>query len=291
MLQPRDRLALARWQGARLTGLVSAGAKGGSRVWEIDGLYLPTRTLTSGNDQAYHPYATDVHDDVDGGSADSLALLEELFQAAGERSAERIFMRLGADCPTNSLAKRGGFIAGFNETLLVGEGKANVAASASRPSGAEPLEPMRPRTPADDYGLFQLYCASTPVRVRQLMGLTFDQWRDARETDRSRITGGRQQEWVSEHSDRIMGWVKVKSSGNANTAEVMAHPDHPETLFRMLDFALARVARLRWLVPDYQEGVAEGLRSRGFRQVAQYIMLVKPIAVPALSYGMAPVEA
>ena len=292
VLQPRDRVALAHWRGTHLAGLVSARTRAGHRAWEIDGLYLPADTFagvapnnggsTDGDGRFY---------DLGEAGADSLTLLEHLLQEVGERSGERVFLRLGSKSPALALAKRSGFVASFNETLLAVPGLAPVNGPANLPQESFIQERLRPRLAADNYGVFQLYCASVPVRVRQALGLTFDLWQDAREPDCGRVAAGQQQEWVVDHSNRIVGWLRIGARGGSSGAEVMAHPDHPDLLFRLVDFALARDPRLRWLVPDYREPVANRLRSRGYRQVAEYTLLVKMVAVPALRYGMAAVEA
>ena len=291
VLQPSNRLALAHWQGTRLTGLVSARTRAGHRAWEIDGLYLPAENSTECKGNGPSTDCENFPHGLGEAGADSLALLEELVQSAGERSAERIFVRLASSCPTNSLVKRSGFVVCFNEVLLEGAGLGNGNGSRSQSKANCFADSVRPRLPADNYGLFQLYCASTPVRIRQMLGLTFDQWMDAREADCSRLTTERRQEWVAEHSDKIAGWIRIKSKGAGSEAEVMSHPDHPELLYELMDFALARAPKLRWLVPDYQSPVSDRLSARGFRQGADYTMLVKMVAVPALRYGMAPVEA
>lgn len=295
VMQPRNRLALAHWQGTRLTGLVSARTRAGHRAWEIDGLYLPAENLTdrtcSHHDNGFPTGDATMHHGLDEAVTDSLALLEELVQSAGERSAERLFVRLALNCPAISLARRSGFVTCFNDALLEGTGKGIGNGSAFQSKEPNSGDLMRPRLPADSYGLFQLYCASTPVRVRQMLGLTFDQWLDARDAGCSRLAVSRHQEWVAEHKDRITGWVKITGRGGTSEAEVMAHPDHPGLLFELMDFALAHSPRLRWLVPDYQGPVSDRLAARGFRQIAEFTMLVKMVAVPAVRYGMATVEA
>ncbi len=299
VLQPKDRVALAGWQGIRLAGLVSARARPGGRAWGIDGLYLPAECLPTGNGHGLPEEHNRRHHDFSAAGTGPLALLDELYLAVGHRSAERVFLRLAAGSPALPLARRSGFVPCGNETLLTGPGRhrASYGNGPTHPPEAAPLEyslpgaGFRPRSASDDYGLFQLFCASTPVRVRQALGLTFDQWQDARDLDCRRGATWRRQEWVAEHSGRLVGWVQLTARGRTAEAEVMAHPDYPELLFRLVDFALARGPRLRWLVPDYREAVSDRLLRHGFRETAQYIMLVKLVAVPALRYGMAPVEA
>ena len=298
VLQPKNRVALACWQGLRLGGLVSARTRTGHRAWEIDGFYLPNQGFDRTNPGNGHPYGKGNGKDYgkEGpaaaqlSEADSLELLEQLIVAVGWRSAERVFLRLPLDSPALPLARRSGFTPCFAETLLEGYGGPGLGAVSPEDRTAAAGE-LRPRLPQDDYALFQLFCAATPVAVREALGLTFDQWRDAREPYLGKAPGRRRQEWVAEVTGRLVGWVGINGRWSAADAEVMAHPNHPERLAQALDFALARPGLQRWLVPDYREPVVERLRRRGFVPMARYTMLVKLVAVPALRYGMAPVEA
>ena len=292
VLQPRNRVALARWQVTRLKGLVSARTRSGGRAWEVDGLYLPAAGSPDIAGNGSQGYDGGKHK-LDEANADSLALLEDLFQAVGERAGERIFLRLPTNSPTLALVRRSGFIVAHNETLLEGPGPMHQSEAATEAAGRSRSmrDELRPKAPSDDYGVFQLYCASVPVRVRQAMGLTFDQWRDAREPASRGVTPTRHQEWVAEEANRVVGWVKVAGRGKSVVGEVMAHPEHPELLFRLVDFASCRHPRLRWLTPDYQSPVRDWLVGRGGRQLGEYTLMVKMVAVPAMQYGMAPVEA
>lgn len=284
VMQPRNRVALARWQGTRLSGLVSSRTRSGPRAWEVDGLYLaavdsPTMNGNGGSQK------------LDRVNADALSLLEDLFQAVGERAGERIFLRLPADSPAQALVRRSGFIVACNETLVEGPSFTGRNGGDKETTDDSTASGLRPRLPSDSYGLFQLYCASVPVRVRQAMGLTFDQWQEGRQASYRGVTPTRQREWVADEAGRIVGWVRLAGRGNSVGAEAMAHPDHPDLLFRLVDFASRQYPRLRWLVPEYQAPVGDRLTGRGGRPVAEYTMLVKMVAVPALQYGMAPVEA
>ncbi len=309
VLQPAGRVALAQWDGWRLAGLASARVRCGCRAWEIDGWYLPGREWPAGSagdggkGKGVGLVQFPVSAPVAEGDAAALELLEQLIAAIGWRSGERIFLRLPAGSPVLPLARRGGFYPCFNETLLEGyggisfppgNGVAAVAADGVLPAGngsGKGGATLRPRAAQDEYALFQLFCASTPAAVRDALGLTFDQWQDAREPLFSAKPGGRGPEWVAEHKGRIVGWLAMASHRRATEATVMAHPDYPERLAGLLDQALARSGRQRWLVPEYRAAVAERLSRQGFQERAEYTMLVKLAAVPARSYGMAPVEA
>ena len=213
-------------------------------------------------------------------------------------------MRLAAGSPVLPLARRSGFYPCFNETLLAGYGGIHSSSGngiSSTPAGLGQPDgkgsgpgggaALRPRLPQDSYALFQLFCASTPAAVRDALGLTFDQWQDAREPLFSQRNGSRAREWVAEHKDRIVGWLGLASHRRATEATVMVHPDCPEQWDMLLDFALSRPGGQRWLIPEYRETAAARLLRQGFREQGQYTMLVKLAAAPARSYGMAPVEA
>ena len=304
--QSADRVALAQWDGWRLNGLVSARIRCGRRAWEIDGLYFPGRVGSTAAEAAENRNGAGIraiHPPGDESDAAALELLEQLIAAVGWRSGERIFLRLAANCPALPLARRSGFHPCFNETLLAGYGGMNPYSAAGGQAAAavngHPAGPgsgakignLRPRRPAEDYALFQLFCASTPVAVRDALGLTFDQWQAAREPLFRQGKGGRAQEWVSAPKDRIIGWLGLAPRRRAVEAMAMVHPDYPEQQEGLLDAALARPGGQRWLVPEYRAAMADRLLGQGFQTQAQYTMLVKLAAVPARSYGMAAVEA
>lgn len=268
LVQRRHRITLAWWEGGLLGGLASAQAGAGFRVWELDHLYLPINLQDS--------QANGRHDPLE---AVTLELLEQLVQGAGQRCAERIFLRVPAESPVTRLAQRAGFFPCFEEILWEGRG------SLSGNSGS-PVAYCRDRLPRDDYPLFQLFSASTPGPVRIALGLTFDQWKEARELRRR---GWRDR--VTENSDRITSWLSWKARWRVIEREVMVHPDYPDLLPALLDLSLARGSIHRWLVPDYQERVGDWLQGHSFREAARYVVLIKTVTARVLNPGMAPVEA
>ena len=299
VLKPKNRVSLAYWDGKKMMGMASARRRAasalGGKAWEIDRLYLygswPSLTYWDYDDLLSFSDRWDMGWYEDFSAEDAgLELLEQLITAMGNRSAERVFLRMPAGSPALTLARRSGFVSGYEETLLEGYGNDGAGRDGQdgRDNAAGPAG-MRPKQPQDDYALFQLFCASAPAAVKKTLGLTFDQWQETRDGD-----GGlrsRHQEWVAEEQGRLVAWLRLSRRWVTVDVQGMTHPDYPQRLYPALDFALAQPGIQRWLVPDYQEGVADRLRNRGFRQMAQYIMLVKPVAVPVLDYGMAPVEA
>ena len=289
VLKPKNRVTLCCWDEKTLRGMASARRRSGHKSWEIDRLHL----YGSWPSLEYQDYGS-FHDRWEMGwyedfSAEDtgLELLEQLNTAIGCRAAQRVYLRLPANSPALPLARRSGFTTGFSETLLEGYGGNDGGMLPPRqgPQG------MRPAGGPDEYGLFQLYCASAPAKVREVLGLTFDQWQERREAGASLFHPAGYREWVADGPDRLAGWLRITRRWIIADVQIMTHPGHPEVLYPALDYALAQPGIQRWLVPDYQQAVADRLGNRGFRPVAEYTMMVKMVAVPALQYGMAPVEA
>ena len=271
LTQRDNRITLAWWNGIRLGGLFSARSRAGPSVWEIDHFYLPDGgASTHSNGQSL----TDLQETA------TLEVLERLVQLLGQRSAQRIFLRLPSGNPAICPARRTGFFPYFEETCLDG------AAGQRLEVGDKLVSSFRVRQPADEYPLFQLFSAATPATVREALGLTCDQWRDAQEPCRQ----GRQ-DWIREDGGKVLGWLSLLPRGGITQSTVMARPDHPEVLSQLVSLALSNPGIQRWLVPDYQSTVAEQLRRHGFREMARYTMLIKTVAVPAMHPGMAAVEA
>ena len=95
LAQRRDRITLVSCEGMRPQGLVSARVRSGHRVWEVDRLYL-----------ADVRYPVDEWTQYDPAEAAPLQLLERLIEEAGTRQAERVFLRLPADSPVVTVARR-----------------------------------------------------------------------------------------------------------------------------------------------------------------------------------------
>ena len=271
LAQQDRRITLAWWDGIRSGCLASARSRAGPRAWEIDHFYLPAGDIGShrnGNGPG----------DIQ--STAALEVLERLVQLAGCRNAERIFLRLPSGSPVICLAQRTGFFPCFEEVLMEGAGD-QTAGGGEYSSGS-----LRVRQPVDEYSLFQLFSASTPAQVREALGLTFDQWKDAQEP----CAKGRQ-EWLRDVNGKAVGWLGLLPGRGVVEGKVMVHPDHPQVLTGLIALALSTPGVHRWLVPDYQEPVCDQLGDRGFQEKARYTMLIKTVAVPVMRPGMAPVEA
>ena len=268
LAQRQDKVTLARWEGSRFRGLVSAHARRGRKVWEVDRLYISGGRPEN---RANGSWAIDTA---------ALVLLEQVIEAVGTRYAERIFLRLPSESPLVLLARRAGFFPCFEELLLQGR------ESRLGPGGAPAPAGITERLPLDDYPLFQLFSAATPQAVRAAVGLTFDQWWGSHEPH----SRGRQ-EWVVNSNGRITGCLGLSRGRRGKEAEVLVHPDYSYLWRGLVELALAQGGLQRWLVPDYQTVTADILLGHGYYETARFTMMSKTVAVPIRSLGMAPLEA
>ena len=269
LIRRRNRISLVSWQGSCLSGLGSARNRNGRRVWEVDHLYVPAGTDGAPSDRCREPW-----------DSAFLDLLEALVREAGTRLGERIVVRLPTNSPVVFQAQRSGFFPCYEESLIEGPAESQGRVETAIPHG------LSDRLPSDDHGLFQLFCAATPHKVRDKLDLTFDQWQDAQEPFTEN-----QWEWVLRHNDRIMGWLCIRLFQGVRDCQVMTHPDLPGSLPLMLDWALSQGGAQQWLVPDYQEHVRDRLLRYGLRETSRYTLLVKRIAAPVRMHVMAAVEA
>ena len=295
LLPRRNRISLVSWQGSCLSGLGSARTRNGRRVWEVDHLYVPDGTDGASSNRR-QPW-----------DSAFLDLLEALVREVGTRSGERVVIRLPTNSPVVFQARRSGFFSCHEESLIEGTVSPQpviphsispqpvIPAKAGIYGGAAETHSLNDTAvppglsdclPADDHGLFQLFCASTPHEVRERLGLTFNQWQDAREPSTEN-----QREWVLRRNDRVMGWLCIKPSQGVLDCQVMTHPDYPCSLPLLLDWALSQGGVQQWLVPGYQALVKDCLLRYGLRETSRYTLLVKRIAAPVRKHVMAAVEA
>ena len=266
----RERVTLAQWDGLHMVGLGSARMRSGHRAWEIDRLFLASgqggpAIEGQGSNSDVDPVA--------------LELIERLAQEIACHRGQRVFMRLPSDSPMLHCARLAGFFPYYQETLLEGGPTETLDITPAHLVGCQEM------LPEDDYALFQLYCAATPQPVREAVGLTFDQWRDAQESY------VRRQSWVAKHNGKVSGWLGLTRYGRMTAGGVLAHPGSPELWTSLVGWSQSQRGPQRWLVPDYQEMLAELLMRRRFREIAHYNVMIKTVVAPVERLGMATVEA
>ena len=259
--QPRYRVgALTCLEMGSLQAVAAFRPRSGTRSWEIS-----------------HLYAT-----LDSGDA-LIALLEQAAVVSAYGGAERVFLRVEADADTIPTARRAGFFPCYLETLYRGQ----TAVSKSRRGLFDTDAHSTKRGPEHDHALFRLYNETTPVKVRQLVGMTLDQWKDSRER-----STGRRIERVVKVDGNVRSWFATSVRSGVGRIDVVLHPDYSALALDVADFALrslGNVNRVDALVPDYAPLRGSYLEERGFRPEGEFAVLVKstarmarqPVMVPA----------
>ena len=103
-LSNRDSWTLVTaWDGLKLRGLASARMLTGPRAWTIDRLYLPG-----------------LSNEIETAASTGLDLLDAVSRAVGQRSAQRVFLRVPSDSPVVKMAQRTGYFPYYEEVHLRG---------------------------------------------------------------------------------------------------------------------------------------------------------------------------
>lgn len=256
---PKGERCLVSTSGKDLLALACIRQRSGPGAWEISHLSL---SLT--------------------GTEDCTELLEELCRLAAQLGAERVFLRILDNDPLAENIKRAGFFPYYLNLEYRGHPKHSPIESVS------PL-PLRLRTPGDDLGLFRLYNAAVPHKVRTAIGLTMDQWRDSQEK-----RCGTCIEMVYENRSSICGWLQTTQEPKFGRLEVLAHPDEEGILGALVDQGIRHIGSQRTIcaiVSDYQGHLGRLLVEMGLEKTSEYLVMVKFMAVRAESKSVAPTKA
>ena len=232
-------------KGATLRGLVSARKRASKQAWEVDCLINAS--------------------DDDNGVL--MGLLDQITEAAGKSGAMRIFLRLPSGSESEDSATRSGFMPYVREQVFFGEELAV----------ADPAERVRRREKADPYPSFQMYNRVVPAEVRQVEGMTFEEWSAAQESL------GRTRQYVLQDGEHIQGMLRVAGDGDIGRFDIIGVP---EGLDDLLDTAIAKVAnrqRAVTLVPEYAVELATRLERRGFAAGEEYTVMARRTVRPVKS--------
>ena len=248
-LSPRQRETWVCVADGRIRGLASIRKRSGPGSWEISHLYTD-----SDSDQAV------------------VRLLEMAAVGAGSHGAERVFLRVDADSPITRPARLAGYFPSHRETVYRG------AARNWEPSHSlfDADSRLRRRRSEDDHALFRLYNSATPVKVRQLVGMTFDQWASSHEHG-----PGRQYETVLDVDGEVRGWLSTSARFGMGNLAVRLHPDYDALTSDVVEAGLRRLKGTRTVIAmaeEYSPRLETALERLGFEAQGEYVLLVKSIA-------------
>ena len=192
-----------------------------------------------------------------------------MFRDISKRGGERIFLRLREDDPLVRLASSCGFTKFGEELLLTGP---------KSPFADAPTDGVRSAEQVDEHDLFRLYNASTPSRTRFALGMTLEQWREARERG-----GWSSREYVYRKQDATQGWVQITRRGVSGIVTLMSHPGADDSIPALVSHGMSRAWGVKnWycLSRDHQGRFEAHLRQRGYREAARYVTLARAITSP-----------
>ncbi|MBI4498593.1 MAG: hypothetical protein HY689_11905 [Chloroflexi bacterium] len=248
-------------------GLISAQHRAGRSAWEVD--WLIVDSLDHAEDVARH-------------------LLDRLSAEGGEAGAQKVFLRLPTDSFLVNVARQAGFWPYLSETLYrwAPQKRPAVPVGAVSP----PIASLRRKTKADDYGIFRLYNLAVPESVRRAQGVTFADWREARE-----LSPGRKQELVSVQEGKVRTWLGLAQSSQAGMFDLMLDPAEAGATEALVQYALRQLgprAPVLCLVPEYHRALRRVLEEdEEARPVAEYITMVKVLTVRVPAQGLVPAQA
>ena len=253
-LTPRSRDVWVFVENGSVHGLASIRQRSGPKSWEVSHLFADFSSTHA-----------------------VVRLLERAAASAGSRGGERVFLRVEVDSPIIPTARLAGYFPSHLETVFRG------IPSHSEPSRSEPSHSLfdadsqfRARRSVDDYALFRLYNAATPVKVRQLVGMTFDQWASSYER-----SPGRPAESVLVVEGDVRGWLCTSSRLGQGVLAVRLHPSYDGHTREVVEAGLRRLKDTRTvfaIVEEYAPRFATALEGLGFEAQGEYVVLVKSVA-------------
>jgi len=214
-----------------------------------------------------------------GQEAHCFDILERLAYAGGKLKAERLFLRLDSSSPAVEMAKQAGFNHYLTEYLYCLEEERLTEPTESRLV-------LRPKSSADEHGLFRLYSAAAPHQVRCVEGMTLQEWSQSRDRDATR-------ELVLEKEGEISAWLRIRMGRTAGRFEIVGELG-AEELGALVDYGLAALKGrhpVYCLIPEFQQQLRHILEERSFYQAAAYSCLSKQLAVRVHEPQLVPLRA
>lgn len=250
-----------------IRGLAATRARWGAPIWDVDQLLaLPS----SHTDSTY------------------VNLLQHVCNSAARTSVHKVFLRLDRNSEALAAGRQAGFYHYTTEHVFRLSGVSPDAASAELT--------LRPRRRADQQALFQLYCSSVPASVRQVEGMTLQEWRSA---DGWRpqpvgwqggIHAGRQ-DLVCANGSAVLAAVRTDRS--ARVLSILLHPElqsKADALIEATLLAWPAGGELYIAARDYQTGLLSALERCG-AHVASHALLARVTTVRVVERTLMPLRA
>ena len=247
----------------RINGVMRAGPRSGPQAWEVEELFL----RNSKPDLA-------------------MELLEQIAIPAGGAGAHRIFIRVPANSSVADQAQNAGYSAIYRETVF---GSDSVTDAIGKLGITDHSLKLRPRETSDDQSLFRLYNSTTPVEIRMKSGQTIQDWISGSER-----LGRRKSEWVLElENGEKGGLIQRNTTRSGHMFSLNWASEAGSELPGLVAAALAnsREGKVTTAVAEFRPALSHFLVTIGFTAMAQYELMVKPLAktVAETSQAFAPI--
>ena len=178
------------------------------------------------------------------------------------------------------IAVKAGFSSYSEEKLFRSKGK------SLGPKEAAAGYRFLPCSEAEAQNLFQLYCQLIPAAVRAAAGMTLKEWQSCQEQK-----SGHSHQMACWYENELVGWVRISVYKRSGIVDLMAKPNHLESV---LDFSLSCLchkAYVNYLVPTFQNDLADLLQEHKFELMGNYISLVQETASRVRQPQLAPLKA
>ena len=243
-------------ENGQVHGLVSARARFGTDVWDIDQLLI----------------APSLDED-----RVCLRLLDHLCSAAVEEGVMKVFLRLPSDSSWATASRQAGFVHYTKEQPYI---------HPSLPAVERPaVDGLRPRRPADHQALFQLYSAVVPAHVRQIEAMTLQEWRWNDNWGLSSVASvrpalsRRRRDLVVQLDGEVTAWLQVQM--RPRTVRVLCDVDarlDPGVLLRRALAELPPTGAVTCPVREYQRELVGPLEDLGFTPGEEQELFARPLA-------------
>ncbi|MDP2719719.1 MAG: hypothetical protein U1D67_02935 [Dehalococcoidia bacterium] len=241
-------------------GIISIRQRRGKSAWEVNMLLLSPDNERAG-----------------------LYLLDSLGLVSSKLNIPRLFLRLPLDSPIMEFARKTGFHHYAQERLY---GYTGTKAGGWLADSAGGLNIQRQHAKSD-FTMFQVYSRAIPASVREMEGLTLDEWTASRE----RVRG--QRVHLCEKEGTVVAWFSCAATSKyALLEEVDALQDerHIEWIVSSGFSCLPRRERTFFLVFNFQDRLCAFLENNGFNPLTEFSVLAREQRVRVKQPNMVPVR-
>ncbi|MDA8187862.1 MAG: hypothetical protein M0T85_06950 [Dehalococcoidales bacterium] len=254
-----------------------------------------------------------------------ISLLRHLSRAALEEGVQKIFLRTALDGVSVAAAKQAGFFQYSVERIFrlpSAQASPKETVSPFNPlrnedTSGEILPQLRPRRRFDHHAIFQLYCSVVPVSVRQIEGMTMQEWRwtegwgmqlpnwkvnlprfrrdfvlENHDVLSSPMSQGGSIHYSRGNVAELSAWLQVKR--RTRSLILMLRPEDAAAAADIVKFAMAQfseVGPIHVPVRDYQAFLEPALRQAGFEFVAEHALLAKTLTIRVAEPKIVPIRA